>query len=85
MSVDFDLVNELWNEVILADGFDDAIIGIKDDTEVVYYSKEKLINILIRDHNMTDIEAMEYADFNVFDAYIGDKTPIFLDDFFINT
>ena len=85
MSVDFDLVNELWNEVILADGFDDAIIGIKDDTGVVYYSKEKLINILIRDHNMTDIEAMEYADFNVFDAYIGDKTPIFLDDFFINT
>ena len=85
MSVDFDLVNELWNEVILADGFDDAIIGIKDDTGGVYYSKEKLINILIRDHNMTDIEAMEYADFNVFDAYIGDKTPIFLDDFFINT
>ena len=47
MSVDFDLVNELWNEVILADGFDDAIIGIKDDTVVVYYSKEKLINILL--------------------------------------
>tara|TARA_R100000654_G_C2631305_1_gene120167 strand:+ start:424 stop:681 length:258 start_codon:yes stop_codon:yes gene_type:complete len=85
MSVDFDLVNELWNEVIVADGFDDAIIGIKDDTGVVYYSKEKVINILIRDHNMTDIEAMEYADFNVFGAYIGDKTPIFLDDFFINT
>ena len=85
MSVDFDLLNELWDEVLIADGFDDAIIGIKDDTGVVYYSKEKVIDILIRDHNMTDVEAMEYADFNVFCAYVGEKTPVFLDDFFITT
>jgi len=85
MSVDFDLLNELWGDVLIADGFDDAIIGIKDDTGVVYYSKEKVIDILIREHGMTDIDAMEYADFNIFCAYMGDKTPIFLDDFFITT
>ena len=85
MSVDFDLLNEFWGDVLIADGFDDAIIGIKDDTGVVYYSKEKVIDILIRKHGMTDIDAMEYADFNIFCAYMGDKTPIFLDDFFITT
>ena len=85
MSVDFDLLNELWGDVLIADGFDDAIIGIKDDTGVVYYSKEKVIDILIHKHSMTDVDAMEYADFNIFCAYMGDKTPIFLDDFFITT
>ena len=29
-------------------------------------------------HNMTDEEAWEYLEYNVFGAYVGDKTPIYV-------
>ena len=34
------------------------------------------------EEGMSDEEAVEYAEFNVFSLYLGDKTPIFVDDFF---
>lgn len=81
--VDIEHALHYWDDILLADGFNDAIVGIHGDTGVVYYSKEGVIQILIEEHGMSDIDAMEYADFNVFGAYVGEKTPIFLEDFFI--
>jgi hypothetical protein len=81
--VDIEHALEYWDDILLADGFNDAIVGIHSDTGVVYYSKEAVIQILIQEHGMSDIDAMEYADYNVFGAYVGEKTPIFLEDFFI--
>ena len=81
--VDIEHATEYWDELLLADGFNDAIVGIHSDTGVVYYSKEMVIQILIQEHGMSDIDAMEYADYNIFGGYVGEKTPIFLEDFFI--
>ena len=38
----------------------------------------KCIDILIRDHDMSELEAIEYFEFNVSGAYVGENTPIWL-------
>lgn len=65
-------------EILKADGFDEAIIGIDPNSVKLVYSIKKCIEILMRD--MTDEDAREYFNFNVLGAYIGEKTPIFCDD-----
>jgi len=83
-SVDLDAAVEYWDELVLAEGFDNAIVGIQEDTGIVFYSREKVIQILINELELEMIDAIDYAEFNVFNTYVGEKTPIFLHDFFIN-
>ncbi len=73
-----ELIAEYNEESLLADGFDDAIIGIVDsfsDNPVVLYDKDKCIDILCED--MSREEAVEYFNFNIMGAYMGDNTPKF--------
>jgi len=83
-SVDLDAAVEYWDELVLAEGFDNAIVGIQEDTGIVFYSREKVIQILMNELELEMIDAIDYAEFNVFNTYVGEKTPIFLHDFFIN-
>lgn len=70
------------SELLKADGFDDAIIGVANNKttgeEVLVYSISKAIAILRRD--MSIEEATEHFYFNVEGAYVGKKTPIWIDD-----
>jgi hypothetical protein len=68
-------------DFLFADGFDLAIIGICTKTYCIVYSKSKCIEILSKDMNHE--EALEYFDFNVDGAYVGEQTPIFVEDEFI--
>lgn len=61
-----------------ADGFDEAIIGVDNKSMRLVYSVSKCIEILCRDMNEED--AIEYFDYNVSGAYMGEKTPIWCDD-----
>jgi hypothetical protein len=67
------------NQTLLADGFDDAIIGLDTSNEVfrVIYDREKMIDILMFRDNMTAEDAIEYLEYNVFGAYVGEGTPIY--------
>jgi len=65
-------------EIIKADGFDDAIIGIDINDYRLIYSVSKCIKILEKE--MDEEEAIEYFDFNVVSSYIGEKTPIWCYD-----
>ena len=65
-------------EILKADGFDDAIIGIDEETMRLIYSVSKCIEILCKE--MDEEEAVEYFDFNVKGAYMGEKTPIWCID-----
>jgi hypothetical protein len=67
-------------EFLVADGFDNAVIGIDVKTMRVIYSVNKCIEILVNDHDMTDKMAYEYFEFNVAGAYVGEKTPIWCYD-----
>jgi hypothetical protein len=69
-------------ELLKADGFDDAIIGIDEKTWRLIYSVSKCIEILSK--NMSEEDAIEYFYFNMEGAYVGEKTPIWCTDKFLN-
>jgi hypothetical protein len=50
-------------EILKADGFDDAIIGIDDSTMRLIYSVSRCIDILKED--MDEEDAVEYFNYNV--------------------
>ena len=62
------------HEFLKADGFDDAIIGLDETTYRLIYSVKKCLDILMQD--MPYEQALEYFNFNVYGAYMGEKTPI---------
>jgi hypothetical protein len=64
---------------LIADGFDEAIIGVDVKDYRIIYSVTKCLDILIS-QGMDEFDAIEYFDFNVRDAYMGVKTPIWSDD-----
>jgi len=61
--------------ILVADGFDSAIIGYDSDYQRVIYSTEKCIEVLAKDMPYDD--AVEYFDFNVAGSHMGEHTPIF--------
>ena len=66
--------------MIIADGFDEAFLGTGSRCgfeDVAVYDADKCIEALIK-HGMTDEEAVEYFEYNVLGAWIGDITPVFL-------
>jgi hypothetical protein len=67
------------DDVVFADGFDNAIIGFDPNLWKVVYSRNKCVEILSRD--MSEEEAIEYLEYNTFNAYIGEKTPVWVEDF----
>lgn len=68
------------DEILKADGFDEAIIGSDYRTDRIVYSVSKCIKILMKRDRMTYEEALEYLEFNTLCAYVGEGTPIFLND-----
>ena len=66
-------------EFLIADGFDDAIIGYHTGSERLIYSISKSIQILI-DEGMSEEDATEHFYYNVEGSYMGEKTPIWSDD-----
>ena len=67
--------------VLFADGFDDAIMGIGrsfQDYKLIY-SRDKVLEILMDEHDMDITEAEEYYEYNIAGAYVGKSTPIFME------
>ncbi len=65
-------------ELLTADGFDDAVIGIATDfTEPrLIYSVSKCLQILQEVEEMDEIDAIEHFTYNVSGSYVGEQTPI---------
>lgn len=60
------------------DGFDSAILGIAVkpcQNTVVAYDFDLMVEQCIKD-GMSDDEAIEYIDYNIVGAYMGEGTPI---------
>jgi hypothetical protein len=90
-----DEINEVYPDLLSLDGFDDAIIGIAERINlgpVIAYDKEKIIEILMKDMEVSIDEleegesiderkyfmAIEYFDFNIIGSWVGELTPIFI-------
>jgi hypothetical protein len=66
----------------LADGFDDAFVGTTISAfgrkQVALYDYDKCILILMHDNHMTEDDAIEYFDYNVIGSWVGEDTPIYI-------
>ena len=69
-------------EILKADGFDEAVIGIEEGTMRLIYSVTKCIEILMTRDEMSMEDAMEHFRYNASGAYVGKKTPIWSEDMF---
>ena len=77
--MDRDMVAEVNEEMLFADGFDDALVGYIERAgmpSIACYDKDKCIEILARDMDYED--AIEDFYFNTAGAYVGENTPCFL-------
>jgi len=76
--MDRELVAEVNEDMLFADGFDGALVGYIERAgmpSIACYDKDKCIEILAKD--MTYEEAVEYFYFNTAGAYVGENTPCF--------
>lgn len=62
--------------------FDAAIVGVVQqfDHATVCYSTEKVLKILMEHDGMDYDEAVEYFQFNIIGAWVGENTPSFLEE-----
>ena len=72
------------DKILLADGFDNAFIGIAENSEgnpVAVYSVDKCLDILaeqFKDEEDAVGDAIDFFEFNVKGSYVGEFTPMFV-------
>jgi len=80
MGIREELAENYGADILFADGYDDAIIGvcIGCDSGRVVYDAEKMVDICAKDLDTDQEEALEFLEFNTFCAYVGENTPMYL-------
>jgi hypothetical protein len=66
--------------MLFADGFDDAIVGVGNvfgGKLCAIYDTDLIVKQCMKDGMKYD-EALEFFDFNIAGAYVGEQTPIFI-------
>lgn len=72
------------DKILLADGFDEAFLGVGENSEgnpIAIYSIEKCLTILanqFEDEENPEDDAIDYFEFNVRGSYVGEFTPMFI-------
>lgn len=72
-------LEELGETTLLMDGFDEAFIGWSrriNEPLLAVYSYDGLIKVCVERDGMDYEEAVEYVDYNVAGAWVGEQTPI---------
>jgi hypothetical protein len=69
------------DELLCADGFEEAFIGVGrrcSRPDVAVYDVSAMIQVLIDRDGMSHLQAVEYLEFNVVGAWVGEQTPIYV-------
>lgn len=78
-----EIVEQYGEELLFMDPsyYDAAIIGVVHQFmhATVCYDVNKIIEILAEQDGMTQEEAIEFFDYNILGAWVGEKTPSFLE------
>jgi hypothetical protein len=80
-TITIDEITDINPEAMLADGFDEAILGmcVQFGSEpVAAYDFNKCVEILMERDGMEREEAIDFINFNVVGAYVGLNTPVFI-------
>ena len=76
-------IAENYPDALLLDPeyFDDAIVGIIHDFNrtAVCYSELKIIELLMSEDKMDYDEAVEYYQYNILGAWMGEWSPMYLE------
>lgn len=70
-----------WEGLLKLDGHDDACVGVVTGfggKAALCYNRTKVLDKLRQD-GMTEEEAVEYFEYNIIGAYVGETTPMFLE------
>lgn len=73
-------LSEINPDALILEEFKDALIGYTENTffsNVAVYDFEKCISLLI-EQGMSVESAVEYFEFNVLGAYMGNNSPVFV-------
>jgi len=82
-------IKEEYPEVLLMDGYDDCVVGICHrfgQEPIVAYSRSKVLKKLQMeavkniDDGLSEDEAVEFFEFNMIGAWVGDQTPCFIEE-----
>ncbi len=75
-----DAIAAIAPEALLADGFDNALVGIaRQFTKIVaLYDYSTCVKILMKRDGMTQGDAIEFMEYNVLGAWVGENTPAFV-------
>ncbi len=68
-------------EVLLADGFEAAFIGVASRTGLpllAAYSYHRAVKVLMEREGMTYEDAVDWLDFNVVTVWAGERTPLWI-------
>lgn len=75
-----DQVAEFNSEALFCDGYDHALVGVAERfgmNPVAAYDYDKIIQTLV-DGGCSHEEAVEFFDFNIIGAWMGENTPVFI-------
>ena len=77
-----DDIAEMYPDLLVMDPeyLDAAILGVvtRINLEAVCYDENKVVRLLMTHDGMTEEEAIEYMEFNMKGAWVGETTPVFL-------
>jgi hypothetical protein len=64
---------------LIDEGYDDALIGVSEDGRAIY-DFDKMVDWLIKKYGWSDIESIEWIEFNTLRAlpYMGSDAPIIM-------
>ena len=68
-------------EVLKMDGYNDCIVGIVEQfgrPPIACYDLEKVFAKLMTESGMDREEALEWWEYNMIGAYVGEETPCFI-------
>ena len=77
---------EMMDESLLVLGSDEermdyaeAFLGVTDDDPPrAVYSEEKILDVLVKRDKMAYEDALDFFEFNIRGAYMGERTPIYI-------
>ena len=77
-------IRHYFPDSLLANGYNNCIIGVAsgNDTGRVVYSIPKMIEVCMKELAVDYDDALEWFEYNTFNAYVGELTPIYLDEMY---
>jgi hypothetical protein len=68
------------DQTMIANGFEEAIIGLDTSGEVfrIVYDIDTIIQILMDRDGMTEEDALEHFSYNIQGSYVGEGTPLYV-------